>query len=162
MALAVAGICIISGNALEKKRSDNNICKGETDNTTLANDDSCTQYFICVGENPQPNTCPKGQWFNPATKGCDSSENDKCNPSDEFQCPKEGIFFYPHEEFCDKFIMCFAGFPIINNCAEGLYFDRDTLKCDKPEIAECKKEKCPENFEPNTLSFLPSDTDCER
>lgn len=140
----------------------NNICGGQPDNTALPNNDSCTQFFICVDGNPQPNTCPKGQWFNANNLTCDSSENKKCNPNDEFKCPADGIFFYPHEEFCDKFIMCFAGFPILSHCADGLYFDREALQCNKPEKAECKLEKCPISSGAFEIKFLPSDVDCEK
>ncbi|KAG4068886.1 hypothetical protein HA402_005034 [Bradysia odoriphaga] len=140
----------------------NNICLGHANNTVVPNNDSCTQFFICTDGHPQPNTCPTGQWFNQIELTCDSSENDKCNPSDEFKCPAQGIFFFPHEKYCDKYIMCYAGFPILSHCADGLYFDRESLKCDKPEVAECKMEKCPINDGPFELIFLPSDVDCEK
>lgn len=138
------------------------MCSGLPDNRAVPNNDSCTQFFICIAGHPQPSTCPKGQWFNPIQLRCDSSQNEDCNPSKEFKCPLEGIFFFPHEEFCDKYIMCFAGFPILNHCADGLYFDRESLKCDMPEIAECKLEKCPLITDPYEIIFLPSDVDCEK
>ncbi len=170
--VAIAAFYILSVASTEVQRNvrnnfcnntcNNNICSGKANNSALSNNDSCTQFFTCVDEHPQPNTCPTGQWFNPDKLSCDSSKNDKCNPSDEFKCPAQGIYFYPHEEFCDKYIMCFAGFPILSHCADGLYFDRETLKCDTPEIAECKLEKCPINTDVFELVFLPSDVDCEK
>lgn len=170
--VAIAAVYILSGTSTDVQKNvrnnfcnntcNNNICRGQPDHTVLPNNDSCTQFFKCVNEHPQPNTCPKDKWFNPIELRCDSSDNKECNPSDEFKCPSEGIFFFPHEEFCDKYIMCFAGFPILSHCADGLYFDRESLMCDLPEIAECKLEKCPPDFNPLEIVFLPSDVDCEK
>ncbi|KAJ6645710.1 Peritrophin-1 [Pseudolycoriella hygida] len=140
----------------------NNICGDHRERAVIPSNGSCTQYFVCVGGNPQPNTCPKGHWFNPEESRCDSSVNEKCNPAEEFKCPPTGIVFLPHDEYCDKYFMCFAGFPVLTSCADGLYFDRESLKCDYPEVAECMLEKCPLSTEPFEIVFLPSNVDCEK
>lgn len=160
---AIVAICIaFSPTTHAQTINTANICNGVANNTVLPNNDHCTQFFICSNGDPKPNTCPSGQWFNPTDLHCDSSEDAKCNPSNKFECPKEGIYFYPHDD-CDKFIMCFAGFPIVSDCADGLHFDRESLKCDKPEIAECQFDKCPEPTDgPFEFVFLPSRTDCEK
>lgn len=170
--VATAAIYILCGATTEINRNvrnnfcnntcNNNICQGIAEATAVPNNDSCTEYFICSGGHPQPKACPNGQWFNSTASKCDSSENEKCNPKDEFKCPKEGIFFYPHEKFCDKFYMCFAGTAILRHCADGLYFSAESLQCDTPEKAECKLEKCPIDQEKFELIFLPSDVDCEK
>lgn len=160
----MTAVYILSGEAADQKsvRNNSNICHGHPDDTAFPNNESCTKFYTCIDGNPQPNTCPKGQWFNTVDSFCDSSENKDCKPDDESICPKDGIYFIPHEKDCDKYYMCFAGFPILSFCAEGLYFDREALKCDRPEVAECKMEKCPTDDEPNKISFLPSDVDCEK
>jgi len=170
--VAMAAIHVQMGKAIDLEKHwrnnfcnnecNNNICQNVADNSSLPNDESCTQFFTCIDGNTQPNTCPKGQWFNPESNHCDSSTNDKCNPKDKFKCPTDGIFFFPHEEFCDKYIMCFAGFPILQHCADGLYYDKDKMVCDKADSVECKLEKCPEDDEKDKIIFLPSDYHCER
>jgi len=84
----------------------NNICQDVENNTALPNEAGCEHFFICIDGHPIPNTCPQGQWFNPDISQCDNSTN----PCTTFQCPEEGIHFFPHEEYCYKFIMCFAGY----------------------------------------------------
>jgi len=58
--------------------------------------------------------------------------------------------------------MCFAGFPIISRCAEGLYWDRELGACNFPEYAECKLDVCPPAGDPVELIFLPSDKKCDK
>jgi len=137
---------------------DNNICRGVPNNTALPNDAGCEHFFICVDEIPIPNTCPYPQWFNPEVSQCDNSTN----PCVSFQCPPDGVHFFPHEEYCEKFIMCFAGFPIISRCAEGLFWDRELGACNFPEYSECKLEVCPPETDPENLIFLPSDKLCDK
>lgn len=84
----------------------NNICEGVENNTALPNEAGCEHFFICIDGRPIPNTCPQGQWFNPNISQCDNSTN----PCNDFECPEDGIHFFPHEESCAKFIMCFAGY----------------------------------------------------
>jgi len=137
---------------------DNNICRGVANNTAIPNEAGCEHFFICIDERPIPNTCPHPQWFNPEVSQCDNSTN----PCDSFQCPPDGIHFFPHDEYCYKFIMCFAGFPIISRCAEGLYWDRELETCNFPEYSECKLDVCPPENDPKELIFLPSDKKCDK
>lgn len=85
----------------------NNICEGAENNTALPNEAGCEHFFICIDGRPIPNTCPQGQWFNANISQCDNSTS-PCDFS--FECPPDGIHFFPHDDYCDKFIMCFAGY----------------------------------------------------
>lgn len=158
----MAAIKVTGNHFKDDDDSNNNICQGLPDNCTLPNNASCTQFFICQDERPIPNTCPPGQWFNAETSACDSSENDECDPDGEFKCPEDGVYMFPDGDYCDRYIMCFAGFPIPTRCADGLYFDRELLTCNFPEFAECKLEVCPRENDPKNVTFIASDVECDK
>lgn len=116
MAMAVA-LAIVVVNASDKltrnnfcrSRCNNNICHNLENNTALPNLAGCNQFFICEDGHPIPNTCPAGQMFNPDTSHCEESSNLHCD-APNFECPPEGIHFFPHEEYCDKYFICSAGY----------------------------------------------------
>ncbi len=113
----------------------NNICDGVENNTAIPNEAGCEYFFLCIDGRPIPNTCPPGQWFNYNIRlniltywsfirnekftipflfslflhlsQCDNSTS-PCE--DAFECPPDGIHFFPHDDYCNKFIMCFAGY----------------------------------------------------
>jgi len=140
----------------------NGICRGVENNTKVPNRGNCLRFFTCIDQRPTPGVCPSGQWFNPEPRRCDNLTNGQCAPSDQFECPPDGIHFFPHEKYCHKFIMCYAGVPILSSCAEGLYFDRELLKCNFPEYAECIHEVCPPTNDPTNITFIGSRVDCEK
>lgn len=140
----------------------NGICRGIENNKNVPNRGNCLRYFTCINQVPHPDVCPSGQWFNPEIRRCDNLTNGQCRPSDQFECPPDGIHFFPHETYCHKYYMCFAGVPILSSCAEGLYFDREILKCNFPEYAECKHDICPPTNDPTNITFVASRVDCEK
>lgn len=56
----------------------------------------------------------------------------------------------------------FRRFPIVMNCADGLYFDRELGQCNFPEYAECEYEVCPPENDPKNITFIPSDVYCDK
>jgi hypothetical protein len=167
IAVAIGAILAIGINASEKMTRNNfcngdcnnNLCEGLENNTAIPNEAGCEHFFICIDGRPIPNTCPQGQWFNYNISQCDNSTS----PCEfQFECPPDGIHFFPHDDYCDKFIMCFAGFPILMSCADGLYFDRELGQCNFPEYAECDLEVCPPENDPENIIFLPSDNYCDK
>ncbi|KAJ6646170.1 Peritrophin-1 [Pseudolycoriella hygida] len=160
-AIGIHASAKLTQNDFGRCECNNNICENVENNTALPNEAGCEHFFICIDGRPVPNTCPQGQWFNPDVSQCDNSTS-PCDEKDEFQCPPDGIHFFPHDEYCNKFIMCFAGFPIIMQCADGLYFDRELGQCNFPEYAECDLEICPPENDPGDIIFLPSEQYCDK
>lgn len=173
----VLAIGIVTSQKLTKNNysqdDTNNICRDLSNNTPVANNISCRDFFVCRDQRAVPYRCPEGHWFNPdqgnpgnsdpVSSHCRGSPHESCNPDNDFElCPPSGIHFFPHEEYCNKFIMCFAGFPILRHCAEGLYFDRELRTCNFPEYAECELEVCPPYNDHNNITFVPSDTYCDK
>lgn len=82
----------------------------------------------------------------------------------DFRCPDTGVSFFPHEESCSKFIMCFGGLALERTCAPNLHWSAGGEYCTTHAQAECELENplCPEVDDPNDLIFIPSLADCEK
>lgn len=117
MALALA---TIGANASEKmtrnnfcnNRCNNNLCRDIANNTAIPSLAGCNQYFVCINGHAVPQTCPDGQLFNLMTGDCEVSGNLHCLVNN-FECPPDGIHFFPHEEYCDKYFICSAGYALL-------------------------------------------------
>lgn len=108
IAIAVV-LATVAVNASEEMTPSNNICKNVGNNTAIQSLAGCNQFFVCVNGHPIPFTCPDGQMFNANTGRCENSTNMHCNVVG-FECPPDGIHFFPHEEYCNKYFICSAGY----------------------------------------------------
>lgn len=184
LAVALATVAVNASDKMTRnnfcnQKCNNNICRNVENNTAIPSLAGCNQFFICVMGHPIPSTCPDGQLFNTITSHCENSTNLHCEVKG-FECPPDGIHFFPHEEYCDKYFICSAGyvdkhfyvsqcalinyfsFPVLFHCADGLYFDRELETCNFPEYAECPLEVCPRTNDPDNIVFLPSDAYCDK
>lgn len=85
-------------------------------------------------------------------------------PSDDEECPAEGIKQISHPDSCDKYILCIGGNKIERRCAPGFHFSRELRNCVAPEIAECEERKwsCPEEDDLGNLVFIPNEESCSK
>lgn len=100
---------------------------------------------------------------------CDHRENVECEevtfpPPIEIECYPDGIEKHPHPYSCNKFIMCFDGWQIEQECAPQLHWSVLDGFCTTQDLAECSIESslCPEVDDPDQLVFIPSSRDCNR
>ncbi len=113
MAVALATIAVDASEKMTQNNfcngtCNNNLCGNVADNTAIPSLASCSQYFICINGHAVPMTCPEGQLFNSDMGHCEYSTNLHCLVKG-FECPPDGIHFFPHEEYCDKYFICSSG-----------------------------------------------------
>lgn len=84
--------------------------------------------------------------------------------SAQFDCPDDGVHFFPHASLCDRYIMCFGSVAIERLCAPSFHYSEREELCTWPDYAECTLESplCPEIDDPQDLVWIPSQADCER
>lgn len=114
MAVALAIVVVNASDKMTRNNfcnneCNNNICHNVENNTSVPNIAGCDQFFICIDDHPLPNTCPSGQMFNANTSHCEDSSSLHCEGLN-FTCPPNGIHFFPHDEYCDKYFICSAGY----------------------------------------------------
>jgi peptidoglycan hydrolase-like protein with peptidoglycan-binding domain len=114
----------------------------------------CTLFYKCDWGEAILQNCPKGLHFNPILSVCDWPKNAGCtpevlqtappvttwNPDKEATCPADNsgdVVHLPHEYDCTLFYKCDWGVPILQDCPEGLHFNRILSLCDRPEDAGC-------------------------
>lgn len=113
MAVVLATISVDASEKMTRnnfcnKRCNNDICRNVPDNTSIPSLAGCNQYFICLIGHAVPYTCPEGQIFNNFTKLCETSTDLHCL-IEGVDCPPDGIHFFPHDEYCDKYFICSSG-----------------------------------------------------
>lgn len=164
--------------------SQRSVCLGVADNTIISDGIKCSGWILCFrNEIVRTGNCPYPFLFNKKNQLCDFPFNVNCN-LDEIQttelaptteettteiettteldlniyCPVGKLLLVEHPKICSQFIICFDGYAILRDCAEGLHFDPVAGECNFPEIAGC--QLCPPTNDPNNIVILPSEVDC--
>lgn len=60
--------------------------------------------------------------------------------SSSILCPSEYSGLRPVPYDCTKFVNCWKGHPVIQNCGPGTHFNGENLVCDWPSKANCKPQ----------------------
>ncbi|XP_058838637.1 protein obstructor-E-like [Topomyia yanbarensis] len=111
-----------------------------------------------------PSTVPKPIWTTPPTIITTAivpiEQNDE--PVNAYKCPSFGVSSVPHQFSCSKYVMCFDGTPVVQNCAPGLHFDSQSQQCTFPIYAKCVLEAgiCPTSND--KLVFIADKLDCAK
>ncbi|XP_058838642.1 probable chitinase 10 [Topomyia yanbarensis] len=128
------------------------------------------QHVDCRGV-PLPSEEDTDEPTNPteATDPTDPPEpTDSAEPTDPpiltEQCPEvdsEFPVFLPVPDNCNAYILCFHGNEIRMECSAGLYWNKNTNKCDDPSNVDCVKTDeygCPREG----VHFLPHPDSCKK
>lgn len=79
------------------------------------------------------------------------------------QCNPKVVEWFPHQNSCQNFVLCYHGNPIERPCAPGLHFSPTELKCMFPVDARCDENySCPKIDDVDNPVFLPDRIDCQR
>ncbi|EAT46170.1 AAEL002588-PA [Aedes aegypti] len=83
---------------------------------------------------------------------------------DEYKCPKNGVSSVAHKDSCSKYVMCFDGVPVVQDCAPGLHFDAHSGQCTYPIYARCGLQDriCPMWNDPYKMIFIADKFDCAK
>lgn len=116
------------------------------DTVHLPHDTDCDKFFVCDNGNKKPISCPDGLHFNKELEICDWPWLAGCEdatpppPQPEPGCPPDSNGLHlPHECECDKFYVCEDGEKVLYDCAEGLYYNEYTEKCDIEDNVNCNR-----------------------
>ena len=88
-----------------------------------------------------------GLAFNQKTYQCDWPDQvEDCDPAAflGFTCPPQtngirtlGFRYYPKENDCGRYFMCYKGLPRLLACTGGTAFNPDISACDSTKIPKC-------------------------
>lgn len=104
----------------------------------------CAKYYICTYEgNKLEQNCPAGLHWSQKHSYCDRPELAECTPTKHAndECPEgydpEHPTFFPHEQDCERYYVCYDGLLIEHHCSEGLQWNQDAGQCEAAEEAGC-------------------------
>nr|AHH02588.1 chitin-binding protein [Holotrichia parallela] len=129
---------------------------GEED-VLLPDAENCAIFYKCAYGAAVLQACPSGLYFNSKLDVCDWPENVDCDRDDDsdessedpetgdatgplVECPAEDgkyATYIPDKTDCTKYYVCVHGVPVINTCADGLYYDGTIWACTYKEDAKC-------------------------
>ncbi|XP_055620279.1 protein obstructor-E-like [Toxorhynchites rutilus septentrionalis] len=87
------------------------------------------------------------------------------NPNlSNYKCPNTGVSTVPHKNSCSKYVICFDGTPVEQNCAPGLHFDVLSGQCTFPVFARCsiQGQICPMWNNHREIIFIADKFDCAK
>ena len=157
---ALAVICCVAGNP----------CEG-LGNQFLPQEGSCPGYIRCFNQQATYGECAAPYSFNVELQACSYSTGDCAEwwlatttvaPEDltMYECdPAKPPHFLPHASVCAKYVLCYAGTPIIKDCAEGMAFDPAQNGCVDESLTECLDNPCPA-VDSALPDYFPHPRDC--
>ncbi|XP_050091536.1 uncharacterized protein LOC126575067 [Anopheles aquasalis] len=112
----------------------------------VRNEFYCYRYFQCIDGRPYPLICPAEQWFSEERQGCDDQANVRCivNPAPPVVPATPGICNdVPDGEMvlnpraCNQYYICVGQIGFTLTCPEGLWFDAQDQRCERPANVYC-------------------------
>ncbi|XP_037940293.1 peritrophin-48-like [Teleopsis dalmanni] len=149
-------VLVISIAAINAQEEAINICEKVADFIFLANMNDCSSYYICVNETPIAQKCDNNLYFDGKAQSCTHSSTNCIN------CLASTLSYYPLYKTCDKYIMCFAGQPILRKCYDNLQFSETDLNCNLASKVDCVENNCPVQNDIPTVVYVPSYADCNK
>lgn len=148
--LATFGI-IVAANATSI-----NLCEGVADNIFVADITNCSNYYICINGQPIAQQCRNKYFFNGNTQSCEVS-NASCLSCDPNKLSSVGL-----ERTCNKYVLCFAGTPLLKQCADDLQFNPVFKTCDYCQNVDCVANHCSIYDNPDNIVYVPSQSSCSK
>ncbi|XP_073841566.1 uncharacterized protein [Musca autumnalis] len=94
-----------------------NLCANEKDDTFIPIPKHCDIFYRCSDGESILETCPVGDWFNPATSICEPDLEAVCyNPCAE----NDKVILLPHPN-CNQFYWCNGKQTLVGNCTIGSF-----------------------------------------
>ncbi|XP_053956291.1 protein obstructor-E [Anastrepha ludens] len=134
-----------------------NICSGVSDRVLLPYLGNCSKYYICMGGQPIEQHCNYGYHFDAKDQSCTYQDVAKCLPN----CTN-ALSSFCYDRTCTKYVLCYAGTPIVRECCDGLQYNAETDRCDFPQYVDCVDNMCSIFNDPNNITFLTSKAACDK
>lgn len=155
-ALIVSLLCALAFVSADES---DGLCKDVTGRKFIADPKDCQWYYSCVDGVGSRYQCSDDLFFNEEYQYCSKDDSHCDGDVTPDVCPEgDGPHFVPIPGHCNKFIMCIAGNPFEQECAEGLWYDEKAKKCDFEATVDCNS--CPFVDDPLNPTFLPNKKDC--
>lgn len=136
---------------------DVNICDGVADMIFLPYVHNCSRYYVCLNNTPIARECEHGFMFDAKNQACDYPSNAQCLPT----CTA-ALSSFCYDRTCTKFVLCYAGTPVVRECRDGLQYNADTDRCDFPQYVDCVENMCTIFNDPSNITFLASKAACDK
>ncbi|XP_075162736.1 protein obstructor-E-like [Haematobia irritans] len=132
-----------------------NICENVADKIFLEDVTNCTKYYLCLNGQPQSRYCANGLYFNAEAQAC-TDNHTSC-----ITCTKDAIEMLPLARTCNKYVLCYDGTPIVQQCYDDLQFNAQIGKCDLAKNVGCVDNYCSVyDNDPNNLKYVASTNNC--
>lgn len=143
------------------------LCRGLPIGTLLPDPNDCGSFYLCTFTGSTKVSCPNGLHFNPKSRECEPPELAGCQDNDDddeaagIPCPgdddPETLIIFPSEKNCAWYYICINGRATRFECAPGLHWNQEAMRCDLPENANCKigQSSTPE---PSSTTTVPGTT----
>lgn len=150
------GLLAIIGFIVAANATSINLCAGVANNVFVTDITNCTNYYICVNGEPIAQQCRNNYFFNGRTQSCEVSNSSclSCNPN---ILSSVGL-----ERTCNKYALCFAGTPVLQECADDLQYNPNLNACDYPQNVDCVANRCSIYDSPDSIVYAPSQASCSR
>jgi hypothetical protein len=143
------------------------ICWGVRPSETVLKpyEGDCRKYWQCIGADMTLQDCPNYLLFDESRQLCDFPETVNCDdttrtpdpwttrppttrnpttPADnDPRCTGQGLSYWSHPIYCNKYIECYNGGSYEMNCPAGLYFSQEKRHCVNPSESECGRTEPP-------------------
>lgn len=150
---AVALLCGFLGSV----KADVNVCSGVSDNIFLPVLGNCSEYYICMDETPVKRNCIAGYLFDAKSQSCTYPQDAQC-----IQNCTSSLSSFCYDRTCTKYVLCYAGTPVVRECCDGLQYNAETDRCDFPQYVDCVDNMCTIFNDPTNITFLASKANCDK
>ncbi|XP_011196830.2 protein obstructor-E [Zeugodacus cucurbitae] len=134
-----------------------NICNGVSDRVFLPYLGDCSKYHVCMGGRPIDRQCEPGFYFDAKNQSCTFQNAAKCLPT----CTN-ALSSFCYDRTCNKYVLCYAGVPILRECRDGLQYNALTDRCDFSHNVDCVDNMCTLFNDPKDITFIESKASCEK
>jgi hypothetical protein len=105
-------------------------------------DYSCRKYFQCDQGVLTKQICEVDEAFSPIKKTCMPEEEAECTAEQSLICPtltrSDDIAFVTSKLDCSTYYICLQSRVVKKTCAEGLYYDEESKRCDFAKKVGCR------------------------
>ncbi|XP_052844449.1 uncharacterized protein LOC128257470 isoform X1 [Drosophila gunungcola] len=135
-----------------------NICSNVVSNLFLPHVSNCSKYYLCMSEVAVPRECPADYYFDARDQQCVPVMEARCVPS----CKARGLESFCYDRTCTKYVLCFDGTPVIQQCSDGLQYNAQTDRCDYPQYVDCADNLCIRQNNPDDIVYIASKAKCDK
>ncbi|KAM8708284.1 hypothetical protein ACLKA7_015281 [Drosophila subpalustris] len=135
-----------------------NICSNAADNLFLPHISNCSEYYLCIAKQAIVRSCTAGFYFDARDQQCVDVSEVRCLP----KCPAQGLSSYCYDRTCTKYVLCFAGEPVLRECTDGLQYNAMTDRCDYPQYVDCVDNLCVRENNAEAITYIASKSLCDK